>query len=292
MQTLYSKQYGPLASKETPIVFLHGFLGNSNDWDHVIDTMPTHIPMICIDLPGHGLSTDIFVNPKDGFTHTCQLIKNTLDKLNIHPCVLLGYSLGGRVALHFAKLFSGSVKALIIESANFGLPSPDEQEQRHSADQRWAEKFQTLPIKESLTLWYEQGVFCSLSEAQKLFLINSKLGLKLEQGSEQKSGLESESKSKSKSKSKIDCAAIAHMLLATSLAKQNNLNKKLPVDGLPLYYLFGELDKKFKTLAVHYNQRHNQLKAIEFCDAGHNIHFEQPLNYAQEITNIYSSINK
>ncbi len=81
------------------LVFLHGFSGDRNEWRKVGDAFPAW-PRLYLDLPGHGGSADIAVQD---FAGVNTLLQSTLDSYNIHKYWLIGYSLGGRVAMNFAS---------------------------------------------------------------------------------------------------------------------------------------------------------------------------------------------
>ena len=77
-------------ASSAPFVFLHGFLGNHNDWKPIADKLPFHA--IALDLPGHGNSP---------FTEDfCAALLQTL--ADLPPFHLIGYSMGGRLAAQFA----------------------------------------------------------------------------------------------------------------------------------------------------------------------------------------------
>ena len=75
---LYSQQQG-CKSKPT-LVFLHGFLGSSTDWNETVSLLQDDFYCVTIDLPGHGDSIAISTPLKNGFNHCHHLIKNRLDK--------------------------------------------------------------------------------------------------------------------------------------------------------------------------------------------------------------------
>lgn len=122
------------------VVFLHGFLGSSSDWHSVIQ----HLPFDCLtfDLPGHGTSPATF----DLFA--------ALDKLP--PFHLVGYSLGGRIALQYP----GKPLSLTLLSTHLGLKTGHEA--RLLQDQALAQTILSTPIDEFLQQWYDQPLFQSL----------------------------------------------------------------------------------------------------------------------------------
>lgn len=99
-------QYFKSDKKET-LVFLHGFCENISIFNHQIVALQASYNLLCIDLPGFGLSAvfnDVTI-PK-----MADEVKLVIDYLNISDCVLLGHSMGGYVTLVFAKKYSHLLK--------------------------------------------------------------------------------------------------------------------------------------------------------------------------------------
>lgn len=132
-------------SRLTPIVFLHGFLGQPSDWEPVISYLPPHLS-IPIELPGHGITP---------FTENFRL------NLSFPKFHLVGYSMGGRLALQYARKFPEKIASLTILSAHPGLHTPQEKKIRLQEDAKWAEKLLRLPIDDFLSQWYDQPLFQS-----------------------------------------------------------------------------------------------------------------------------------
>lgn len=124
-----------------PIVFLHGFLGTAADWELVCSYLP---PCHCagFDLPGHGNSS---------FTEDLAI--------NIPRFHLVGYSMGGRLAMMYASKHPEQVESLIVMSAHPGLKSEEEKKKKWENDKRWAKLLLEVPMETFLDLWYEQPIF-------------------------------------------------------------------------------------------------------------------------------------
>lgn len=124
----------------TPIVFLHGFLGSHRDWEPVIQYLS---PFTCIalDLPGHGNT------PFEPF------------EIPLPYFHLVGYSMGGRIAMDYAQKHPEKIASLHLISAHPGLKTDREKKERRIDDENWAKKLKQLPIDEFLTQWYDQAVF-------------------------------------------------------------------------------------------------------------------------------------
>lgn len=102
------------------IVLLHGYLESSEVWENISEKLSGKFRIICVDLPGHGLS-DIY-----GDTHTMEfmatVIKELLVSLGIKKAFLIGHSLGGYVTLAFLELFPELLKGYCLFHSQ---PFPD-----------------------------------------------------------------------------------------------------------------------------------------------------------------------
>ncbi len=105
------------------VILLHGFLGASEVWKYVIPYLSKSFKVLCMDLPGHGKS-DCF-----GYAHSMELmadaVKAMLKHFHIRSCVVIGHSMGGYVALAFAKKYPEMVKGLCLFHST-ALPDSEE----------------------------------------------------------------------------------------------------------------------------------------------------------------------
>ncbi|QYJ88134.1 2-succinyl-6-hydroxy-2,4-cyclohexadiene-1-carboxylate synthase [Shewanella mesophila] len=226
------------------LVLLHGFLGNKQDWQTLMPRLSQHFYCVCLDLPGHGDSPSITLD-KPGFVQVSQVIEQTLAALNVSHFHLLGYSLGGRIALHIALLMPEKVLSMTLESCHYGLDSQVSRSERLQNDEQWDERLQHLTMTEFLTLWYRQAVFADLSDDVRANLI--------------------------KRRANNTAAALRSIYLATSLGQQqhlSNIPNQLVGDW---HYFVGKQDKKFMHLAQQWQSK-APIKLHFFENAGHNIH--------------------
>jgi len=155
---------------EAPVtlVFLHGFLGRGEDWQKVINAMGEDYPCLTIDLIGHGKSRSTIVDQEDGFEQSHLHIKKILNLFHVKQFVLIGYSLGGRIALGYARTQQDTnLKGLVLVSSHIGLKTEQEKKVRYQHDLNWAQQFRTEEISQVLEKWYQQSVFADLSEQEK-----------------------------------------------------------------------------------------------------------------------------
>ena len=89
------------AAKET-LIFLHGFTGSANDWKKTTELEDDRFNKIAVDLIGHGKSdTPTEVDKYSSSSINSQLL-DIVNHFTKEKVILLGYSMGGRVALSFA----------------------------------------------------------------------------------------------------------------------------------------------------------------------------------------------
>ncbi|MDN3506246.1 MAG: alpha/beta fold hydrolase [Simkaniaceae bacterium] len=129
------------------LLFLHGFLGQKEDWDLLFSQLP--VPARAIDLPGHGGS------PMAG--DIALAIREQVPKAT---CVV-GYSAGGRVALELKERFPSDYGSLVLLSTHLGLTSKEERMERQEKDAKWIHLLNTRPFEEFLEKWYAQELFAS-----------------------------------------------------------------------------------------------------------------------------------
>lgn len=243
------------------LVFLHGLLGSKTDWQKVIENLP-HFRCISIDLPLHGAEQN--ANISDFESSAQFLAKKIRCLVGKEPYILIGYSLGGRLALYYAyqaKIDRTQLKAVVAEGANLGLDFVEERLTRWLHDQKWAMRFSNETMENVLSDWYQQPIFNHLSETERRLLI---LKRKHNRGSH-----------------------IGKMLMATSLARQPNFYSKVRSDSLPFFYFCGERDRKFCTLA-----RKKGLPFTLIEQAGHNAHLENPLLFAQKLDALIADLTE
>jgi len=238
------------------LVFLHGFSGCGEEWTAVGERLSRH-PRLYIDLPGHGGSSTVYARD---FNEVCSLLHATLISYNILKYWLVGYSLGGRIAMYYACKnyacmnyacmnyacqYPAGLQGAIVEGGHPGLTSAAAREARWLSDARWAQRFRHEPLADVFNDWYRQSVFAELSAEQRRELVAIR---------RDNSG-----------------AALAAMLEATSLAVQPDLRPALRRGNFPFYYLCGEHDHKFRALGAEL-----AASCLLINDAGHNAHRENP----------------
>lgn len=236
------------SKQNPPIVFLHGFLGQSKDWFELIRLLEEKYYCLCIDLPGHGQSPTPEKVETNFFEVCNELILEVLEAKSIEKAVFVGYSLGGRLALNFAKNNPKTVERLILISAHFGLENSAEKQERYQEDLKWANHLEHASFPAFLKEWYSRPVFQSLSRQPTTLgklLIRRQFNNPL---------------------------ALARILPALSLAKQPTTLRCLQSLPMKKLLITGELDQKFKQIY----QDVPDIKKCYIANAGHAPHMENP----------------
>ena len=136
--------------RHTPLIFLHGFLGEKEDWERMLSHFQDRFYCIAFDLPGHGESPY--------FEDILSSIKTNIQRTALSKPICIGYSMGGRIAMQLQEDF----RSLVVISAHPGLSTQEEKQQRQKIDQRWCEKLLNLPFEAFFTEWYSQPIFQTL----------------------------------------------------------------------------------------------------------------------------------
>ena len=111
------------------VVLLHGFTNTGHSWDGVIDSLPD-CDSLAPDLRGHG-------DRGDARPITLDAVIDDVAALAPDTFTLVGYSMGGRIALHTAFALHDRVRRLILVGASPGLRTATARAERRASDERW-----------------------------------------------------------------------------------------------------------------------------------------------------------
>jgi len=154
--------------------------------------------------------------------------------------VLLGYSLGGRLALHALLANPSLYKGAVIVSAHLGLKNPEERKKRITADQQLAVKLLDMPFQ----------AFCESWDSQELFKGSPKI-IRKEQD--------------------FDKEALIHALTAWSLGNQEDLQPQIEALSVPILYIAGSQDTKYVEIAKNLKLKSQRSKIAIVKETGHRI---------------------
>ncbi len=238
------------------VLLLHGFLGSRHDWDFLVPRLAPKFRCVAVDLPGHG-ETPIEV--AKNFDATTDALAGLLDTLRIDRCAVVGYSMGGRVALGLAAAYSERVERLALESASPGMRTEEERAARREHDEGLARQLETVPFEDFLTRWYEQPLFETLKNHPAAFA------------------------SVMERRRRNDPAGLAGSLRAIGVGSQPSLWEAWARLWVPVLTVVGDRDLKFQSIASEMQALlpHSRLRVVHGC--GHNVHDENPEAYTKAV---------
>lgn len=231
------------------LVFLHGFMGSKHDWQHIANYFSLNNFCITIDLPGHGKSIDIQDANYD-IASTSKAIVDILDYLNIGMVSLIGYSMGGRIALHTALNYPERIQKLVLESSSPGLKTEEEREIRRENDLKLAKKILNSDFEEFLDEWYDLPFFRSLK-------------------------LHPDYKEMIKKRLQNDLTGITKSLIYMGTGNQPSLWVEWVSTKTKSLLISGALDSKYCAVNQEMSKLNPYSKHIIVQSAGHNVHFEE-----------------
>ncbi len=134
-------------------MLLHGFTQNARCWGAIPDRLARSHQVVLVDAPGHGESA----HDDADLWRAADLIAGVGG-----PATYVGYSMGGRMALHLALAHPELVERLVLIGATAGLDTEAERAARREADERLAERIEAGPLRSFLEGWLANPLFASL----------------------------------------------------------------------------------------------------------------------------------
>jgi len=250
------KTYGE--PSQIPLLFLHGFMGNVTEWNEIVPFFSGKFYCIVVDLPGHG-RTEI-CNKDDCRMENCAAnLIAFLDDLNISICHLVSYSMGGRLAFYLAIDYPEKFGKIVIESASPGLQTEQERRLRLKHDRRTAQQLETQPLKQFLNSWYQQPIFASLDKESRQYreLIQKRM--------------------------QNDPKKLSLSLQLMGAGVQPPLWGLLDRIRTDVLLIVGAKDNKYRQVAHAVAGRCSRVRVKIIENAGHNIHFENKLEYVKQV---------
>jgi len=123
--------------KGTPLVLIHGYPLDHSIWNDVASQLENDFDLILPDVRGFGEST---VDSPYSLTDIANDLAALLDSLGVAQTTLAGHSMGGYIALAFAKAFPERVKGLALVSSQVATDTPERKEGRYKTAADVAQK--------------------------------------------------------------------------------------------------------------------------------------------------------
>lgn len=128
-----------------PLIILHGLYGSSDNWLSIAKELEKYFRVITVDQRNHGQSPH---HPEHNYTSLTNDLFELIDELNIEKVILLGHSMGGKVAMQFTIEHPNRVlKLVVVDIAPWSHFLADEQStQSFEEHKQIIEGLQSIPI--------------------------------------------------------------------------------------------------------------------------------------------------
>lgn len=241
-----------------PLLLLHGFTGGAANWRPLLPTFAAHFRVVTVDLLGHGRSAQPADPARYRMPHAAADLVALLDALELERAHVLGYSMGGRLALYTAVHFPQRITSLVLESSSPGLATEAERAARRAQDEALADWIEAHGIAAFVDRWEQLPLWASQARLPQ----------------EQRAALRAQRLQNSPT-------GLANSLRGMGTGAQPNLWPWLPELDLPVLLLAGALDDKFVAIGREMAADLPRARLEIVPDAGHTLHWERPLAFSQ-----------
>ena len=247
----------------TATVVLHGFTGSAAAMVPLTSRLPD--PVVALDLPGHGPGP-VSEDPA-AYTMAAAAAGVISATAHLEQFALVGYSMGGRVALHLALAYPERVAALALIGARAGIDDPAERAERIAADEALANRIESEGVEWFADYWAERPLFAS--QRQRL-------------SAEQRAELRAQ-------RLACDPRGLALSLRGMGAGAVEPISCRLGELSMPCALIVGEDDTKFTVIASDMAASIHQADVCVIPDAGHATHLEAPDSTAAAVIQCVSS---
>lgn len=233
-------------------IALHGFLGLPSDW-----------PLAGVDVEAYDLWKSIVrlssvpggVARDTAYSAWAKQFTKEVRASGASSVALIGYSLGGRLAMHAILEAPDLFERAVIVSAHPGLTSEHEKRDRVASDKVWAERFLRDSWPMLIKAWNVQPVLAPPVKPAPDFV-------QLE-----------------RPETSFSRESLAFALDAWSLGRQKDLRQRLRECEVPLRFVTGSLDTKFTSLLGDFAGIDRQV----VLGAGHRVPWDHPAGFRESI---------
>jgi len=225
------------------VVFLHGFTHTGRSWHPVIAALAESYTSVADDIRGHGDASDRVPVGLEAVVE---------DVVGAAPgrFTLVGYSMGGRIALHIALAASARVDRLVLIGASPGIADEGARAARRRADEELAGEIERSSIEEFASRWAQTPVLARLPPA----VLDAAHADRL----------------------RSTPAGLARALRELGTGALPPLWDRLGELPMPVTLIVGERDSKFRGIAAEVARRIPAAEVVVVPGVGHAVHLESP----------------
>ncbi len=254
---IHVERFGP--EQAPPVLVLHGFTGNIESMRCAIDPLAERFSVHGVDLLGHGQSSV----PRDvalyRMSACIEQILGVMNALSLPRAHLLGYSMGGRVALSLCASTPARVISAVLVGASPGLRDADEAAARRASDEALAQRIEGEGLAAFVDHWMNIPLFASQKRLDPTVLERARA-----------------------QRLACDPEGLAASLRGMGTGSMPALHDRLGDIEVPALLVAGELDEKFRRLGAQMAEAMPRARCVVVEDAGHAAHLERPAAFARE----------
>ena len=213
--------------------------------------MRTQFDPLCLDAPGHGLQTD-------GKRSLRECADDIASQMN--PGILVGYSMGARIALHVALQHPTTVRQLVLISGTPGLKTEHERRDRRTSDNTLADHIEKIGVESFIDEWLALPLFAGLTE-----ITNQRVD-----------------------RLRNTATGLADSLRYAGTGTQDSLWGQLSQLLMPVHLIVGSKDTKFSDIASEMTAIIADAHLTVVPNVGHTVHLEDSLATARLIDEVVS----
>jgi len=232
------------------LVLLHGFTQTRQSWRRTVAALAGRYRAVAPDLPGHGQLSE---RRPASLSATLAYLRALVDD----PHVLVGYSMGGRIALHAALAAPELVRRLVLIGASPGLADAAEREARRRADEELADRIEAIGLEAFAEEWGALALWEGQPERVRAAARADRL--------------------------RNTAPGLAAALRGLGTGALPSLWDRLGELTVPVVLVAGERDEKFGAIAGRMAERVPDARVVAIPGAGHAAQLERPDLVAEAI---------
>jgi 2-succinyl-6-hydroxy-2,4-cyclohexadiene-1-carboxylate synthase len=226
------------------LVLLHGFTQTGRSWQAIGHALAGRYRSAAPDLPGHG----DFAERRPASFAACDAYLRALTDGG--EFTLVGYSMGGRVALHAALSLGAHVRRLVLIGASPGLADAGERAARAADDAALADRIEAIGLDAFVREWAEQPLFTGVPRGVAEMM--------------------------DADRRRNTPSGLAAALRGLGTGVMPPLWDRLPELATRVELVVGERDEKFRDVAARMAERLPDGHVHVVAGAGHAVHLEAP----------------
>ena len=246
-----------LRGSGAPLIALHGFTGGGRDFLPLANALRRQAMTITLDLMGHGES-DAPADPgRYSLAASADDVLALADELGLTSFDLLGYSMGGRVALRTVLAQPRRIRRLVLESASPGIRDPQERQRRRESDLALARTIDEEGLPAFVDRWLRQDLFRTL----RMLPASQQAALREEKLRQRPEGL-------------------ARSLRGAGAGEDEDVWGRLGEIRGRVLLIGGMEDRKYGAILSQMAERMPDARLVRVPRVGHTVHLERPRLFA------------